>query len=260
MLLNIKGNSKLPLPILTIAVPSLNQGAYLDKNLSSIFQQNIPVEVFIADAGSKDNSVEIIKKWEHRLAGWYSHTDSGQSSAINSCIANGTAPFVAWLNSDDWFLNDSLKHLLYALQNSPESVPAAYGRAFNFNETKQTTKPAWVENFNEKRLALRCIMTQPATLIRRSAWEAVGGLDTNLHMAMDYDLWWRLYKKFGPPIFVNEFIAVNREHKKTKTNTNRKLHYKEAIDTVRKYYEKVPLKWWLYQPYAVWFRTFMSKF
>ncbi len=113
----------------------------------------------------------------------------------------------------------------------------------------------WVEPFSERRLALRCIVSQPATLIRRTAWEAVGGVDESLHMAMDYDLWWRLYKAFGPLHFVDDFVAANREHADTKTKTKRRLHYREAIQVVRKHHGHVPLKWWLAQPYAVWFRT-----
>ena len=115
--------------------------------------------------------------------------------------------------------------------------------------------PVWVEPFNERRLALRCIVSQPATLIRRSSWEAVGGVDPNLHMALDYDLWWKLFKLDGPLHFVNDFVAVNRVHKDTKTNTQRRLHYKEAMNVVRKYNGNLPLKWWLAQPYAVWFKS-----
>jgi hypothetical protein len=115
--------------------------------------------------------------------------------------------------------------------------------------------PVWVEPFNIKRLALRCIISQPATLVRRSAWEAVGGVDAKLHMAMDYDLWWRLFNRFGPLYFVDSFVAVNREHEDTKTKTQRRLHYKEAMYVVRKHYGRLPLKWWLAQPYAVWFKS-----
>jgi hypothetical protein len=74
-------------------------------------------------------------------------------------------------------------------------------------------------------------------------------------MAMDYDLWWRLYKQFGPLQFVDEFVAVNRDHEATKTRTLRRLHYREAMAVVRKYNQHVPLKWWLVQPYAVWFKS-----
>lgn len=113
----------------------------------------------------------------------------------------------------------------------------------------------WVEPFNERRLSLRCIVSQPATLIRRSAWEAVGGVDASLHMAMDYDLWWRLFKTVGPLRFVDEFVAVNREHAETKTKTQRRRHYREAMEVVQKYHGRVPLKWWLAQPYSVWYKS-----
>jgi hypothetical protein len=74
-------------------------------------------------------------------------------------------------------------------------------------------------------------------------------------MAMDYDLWWRLYKQLGSLQLIDDFIAVNREHQDTKTKTQRRQHYREAIMVVRKHYGHVPLKWWLAQPYAVWFKS-----
>jgi len=95
---------------------------------------------------------------------------------------------------------------------------------------------AWVEPFSERRLALRCFICQPATLIRRTAWDAVHGVDETLHMAMDYDLWWRLLRAFGPLEFVDEFVAVNREHDQTKTRSRRRLHYREAIDVVHRHH------------------------
>jgi glycosyltransferase involved in cell wall biosynthesis len=241
-------------PFITIAVPSFNQGRFLDEALSSIFQQQVPVEVFVMDAGSTDNSVEIINKWAPNLAGWRSHADDGQAAAINEGIALGSAPFVCWLNSDDWFLPGGLSTLLKVLQAHHE-VPAVYGRAWNIVQKTGMRAPVWVEPFDERRLALRCIVSQPATLIRRSAWNAVGGVDGRLHMAMDYDLWWRLFKQIGPLQFVDEFVAVNRDHEATKTNMLRRRHYQEAMAVVRKHHGRVPLKWWLAQPYAVWFKS-----
>lgn len=241
-------------PLVTIAVPSYNQGRFLDDALSSIFNQNVPVEVFVLDGGSSDNSPEVIRKWEHKLSGWRSHNDAGQAAAINEGIAQGRAPYVCWLNSDDWFLPGGLTKLLGELQANT-NTPAVYGRAWNVVEKSGRHYPVWVEPFNEHRMALRCIISQPATLIRRTAWEAVGGVDVNLHMVMDYDLWWRLFKSVGPLQFVDDFVAVNREHEHTKTKTLRRLHYQEAMKVVRKHYGRLPLKWWLAQPYAVWFKS-----
>lgn len=241
-------------PLVTITVPSLNQGRFLEKALASIFSQELPVEVFVIDGGSTDGSVEIIRNWAHRLAGWRSHADAGQAAAINEGIARGQAPYVCWLNCDDWLLPSGLMKLLNALEGCPEA-PAAYGRAWNVGERSGKRRPALVTRFNERLLAQFCIICQPATLIRRTAWETVDGLDETLHLAMDYDLWWRLFKQLGPLYFLNEYVAVNLDHRDTKTNTLRRQHYQEAMAVVRRHFGRVPLKWWLAQPYAVWFRS-----
>lgn len=161
-------------PLITIAVPSYNQGRYLDDALASIFQQGIPVEVFVLDGGSTDCSLDVLKKWEPKLAGWRSHVDRGQAAAINEGISLGRAPYVCWLNSDDWFLPDGLQTLLEVMESDPR-IPMVYGRSWNYVDCTGRRSPAWVEAFDEHRLALRCIISQPATLIRRSSWESVGG-------------------------------------------------------------------------------------
>lgn len=245
-------------PRVTVAVPSLNQGPYLDKALESLFAQDIPVEVYVADAGSTDESLQVIGKREDRLLGWRSRPDEGQAAAINEGIAKGSAPYVCWLNSDDWLLPHAFERLIEALEANP-SAPMAYGRAWNVREPGGRKSPVFVRPFNERLMAQLCIVSQPATLVRRSAWEAVGGVDENLHLVMDYDLWWRLYRKFGVPAFVDEFVAVNREHGGTKTATQRRAHYREAMAVVRRHYGRVPLKWWLAQPYAVWYRSLIGR-
>jgi glycosyltransferase involved in cell wall biosynthesis len=241
-------------PVVTVAVPSFNQGRFLDDALKSIAAQKVATEIFVMDGGSTDNSPSIIRAWESRLAGWRSQKDDGQAAAINEGIARGTAPYVCWLNSDDLLVPGGLDKLVDAMERH-SAWPAAYGKAWHLDDTSGRRTPAWVEQFTERRMATRCVITQPASLIRRSAWAAVGGLDVNLKMALDYDLWWRLYRAGGPLGFVDDEVAVNRNHDTTKTRIHRRLHYKEAMETVRRHHGHVPLKWWLAQPYAVWWKT-----
>ena len=242
----------------TVAVPSLNQGRFLDDALASLYGQDVPIEVFVMDGGSTDETLEVVEKWRPRLAGFRSGPDGGQAAAINAGIASGSAPYVAWLNSDDWLLDGALKTLLESADRNPDAA-VVYGRAWNVDESSGRRYPVWVEPFTERRMALRCVISQPATLVRRTAWEAVGGVDETMRMAMDYDLWWRLYRRFGAPLFVDAFVAVNRVHAGTKTETQRRRHYQEAMGVVRKYYGRLPLKWWWAQPFAVWYRSFNTK-
>jgi glycosyltransferase involved in cell wall biosynthesis len=228
--------------LVTVVVPSYNQEKFLDKALSSIFQQEVSIEVFVMDGGSTDDSVSIIKKFGKNISGWRSYLDDGQAAAINEGVKLGSAPYIFWLNSDDWLLPNGLSKLVKILENDP-FLPAAYGNVWNYVQDGNKKIPVWVEDFSERRLAIRCIASQPGALVRRSAWELVGGLDESMHMAFDYDLWWKLYKSFGELKHVDEFVAVNRDHANTKTNKYKKLHYVEAMRIVKKYYGSVPFKW-----------------
>ncbi len=239
--------------VVTVAVPSFRQGRFLDQALSSIFAQDVPVEVFVMDGGSDDETLAVLDRWKGRLAGWRSHPDGGQSEAINDGIARGSAPYVCWLNSDDWLLPQGFSRLLSALERMPNAA-MAYGRTWDWIQATGQRRHSLVLPFREWMMARVNIISQPGTLMRRSAWEAVGGVDSNFHMAMDYDLWWRLCRHAGPPVYVPDVVAVNRVHAQTKTNTQRRLHYQEAMAVLRRHHGKVPLKWWLAQPYAVWWR------
>jgi hypothetical protein len=61
-------------------------------------------------------------------------------------------------------------------------------------------------------------LLQPATLFRRDAYLAVGGLDPALRYVMDYDLWIRLGSRC-PVRFLPRLLAQARVYGETKTET-----------------------------------------
>ena len=97
---------------ISIITPSFNQGKYLEQTILSVLDQKYPnLEYIIIDGGSNDNSVEIIKKYEHRLKYWVSEKDNGQANAINKGLSHCTGEIICWLNSDDYYLPDTLKKI-----------------------------------------------------------------------------------------------------------------------------------------------------
>jgi len=237
-------------PWVTVAVPSYNQGRFLDATLRSIFAQPVPVEVMLADGGSTDETQDVIAQWGHQLAWWRSAPDEGQAASINEAIARGSAPFVCWMNSDDLFLPYGLAALLRTLQANPGAA-VAYGGCRLIDETGSLIGFFRGKEVTEHSLSRRNVVPQPASLMRREAWERVNGLKENLHFSLDYDLWWRLYRSGAKFTVLDTEVAAARFHANAKSFTKPREMYEEAKSVVHQHYGCVPVSWRIKEPFSV---------
>jgi GT2 family glycosyltransferase len=231
-----------------IAVPSLGQGQFLPHALDSLAGARTRVVRAVLDAGSTDGSRELLETRATELSFWRSEPDAGQAAAINEgvvrlCDAHPDVEAVGWLNADDVFLEGGIDRLWQALADHPDWVVAC-GRGALLSETGAIIGEIPTEPFTRERFARACTICQPATLVRRSAWEQVGGVDAGLDMCFDYDLWWRL-SHIGALGYVDALVAASRDHGETKTRRYRTQYFREATVIVRRETGAVPWHWYV---------------
>jgi len=119
-----------PLPRISVVVPSFNQAKYLELTLRSILDQNYPdLELIVIDGGSKDESPEIIRKYEQHLKFWCSEPDGGQTQGIIKGFSHATGEVLCFLNSDDLFEPGALHEVGQYFSRHP-NVDAVYGDAY----------------------------------------------------------------------------------------------------------------------------------
>ena len=231
-----------------IVVPNLNQGRFLGAALDSL-RANVSVVRAVLDGGSTDGSRDLIAERASELAYWRSEADEGQAAAINEGISRlcslhpDAVDVVGWLNADDFFLENGLDQLWQALVQHPDWV-AVSGRGALASESGALVGEVATAPFSPERFARACTICQPATLIRRWAWERIGGLDASLHMCFDYDLWWRLHG-LGPIGHLDAMVAASRDHGETKTRRHRIQYFREATAIVKRETGTVRWHWYI---------------
>jgi hypothetical protein len=198
------------LPLVTIVSPSLNQGASIEETIESVLRQDYPrLEYIVVDGGSTDLTLDRLRRHEGRLR-WISERDAGQAAAINKGFAMGSGEILGWLNCDDGYEPEAIARAVRSFLDRPD-VMMVYGDARYVDAAGRELGPCdLVEPFDLDRLVRwGDIVVQPAAFFRRTAFEAVSGLDETLHWAMDYDLWIRLGRRF-PVLYVPERLAWYR--------------------------------------------------
>jgi len=159
-------------PLVTIVTPSFNQAAYLGEAIASVLAQDYPrIEYAVADGGSTDGSVEILKRYDDRLAWWTSAPDGGQAAALNTAFARAEGEILGWLNSDDTLLPGAVSRVVAELERDPE-LALVYGDAEFVDESGASMFTLHARPFDKDAMVRACAnhVVQPGSLFRRLAW------------------------------------------------------------------------------------------
>jgi glycosyltransferase involved in cell wall biosynthesis len=209
------------LPRVSIVTPSLNQGRFIEDTVKSVLGQDYPrIEYLVVDGGSTDGTLAILGRYGGALR-WISEPDGGQGAAINKGFRLTSGEILGWLNSDDLYEPRAVSAAAEYLRQHPEQA-MVYGDATHVDAEGEEIGPcSYVGPADVDRLLHESdYIVQPATFFRRSAFEAVGGLDESLHWGMDYDLWLKIARRF-PIAYLPRKLARYRQTGQNKTALGR---------------------------------------
>lgn len=213
--------SSLPMPRLmpngfewtriSIVTPSYNQEQYIEETIRSVLLQGYPnLDYIIIDGGSRDGSVEIVRKYEKYLTYWVSESDGGQSHAINKGFAKSSGNILCWINSDDMFKPGTLEMVARIFPDT--SIPAwLIGSSEIIDSKGAIIRLKSPKNISFKNMLLwhKNWFPQQSTFWTRPMWEVTNSLDESLYYAMDFSLWINMFK-VSSPILVENPLACYR--------------------------------------------------
>ena len=216
----ITNNPPPSLPRISLVMPCFNAAAFIEEALRSVLLQGYPdLELIVFDGGSKDGTVDIIKRYEPWLSYWVSEPDRGQSHAINKGLERATGELFNWFNADDVMCAGALETLVGLHIAHPEAVGIC-GAVQSFDEhgARALLHPVAGSREELGDWAVKAFLPQPGALFNCQLCKDVRGVDERLHYVMDIDLLMKLAER-GSFVTTQQVITWFRQHPGSKTVT-----------------------------------------
>ncbi|MCE5341258.1 MAG: glycosyltransferase [Planctomycetaceae bacterium] len=187
-------------PLITIITANFNDGRHLEQTILSVLRLEYDnIEYIVIDGGSKDESVQVLKKYEHAIDYWRSEPDRGIYDAMNKGwdIANEHA-FILFLGSGDTIKSLPSDMTVYKKEE------IIYGNVI-LSENKVFTSVA------DSRLRFRNTLHHQALLINKSI-HTKPPFNINYKINADFDFNQRLFKMHYKFTKAENFLAGALPH------------------------------------------------
>lgn len=190
-------------PLVTVITIVYNRSKYLAQTIESILSQSYSnVEYILIDGGSTDGTLDIIQKYEHAIDYWVSEPDLGISDAFNKGIVASTGKWLNFMNCADRFASaDTIQHFV---ANIDEKADVIFGKA-NVINSKGKILLTSGRAFDRKKFSRRMTIPHQSAFHNKHYFQQYGLFDTQLKMAMDYEL--LLRKSPLSTVFIDKTIS-----------------------------------------------------
>ena len=209
------------LPVISVIVPSFQQGRFLERTLLSILRQGYPkTEIIVIDVGSTDDTVAVLKRYAQHIAFWCSEPDAGQADALNKGLARATGDIVGWQNSDDIYLPGAFLAAAAAFRKDP-SLDLLHGNILVIDSEDRPLEEWRHVPLHPKALAYQWNLLSNQSVFWRRASPHLRSFDSSFRFCMDYDFFERGVSAGARTFFLPVFLGAVRMHAQTKTSRMR---------------------------------------
>jgi len=180
---------------ISVLTPSYNSGKYIDRAIQSVISQNYEnFEHIIADGGSRDGTLDILKKYDHLK--YISEPDKGQSDAMNKAFKMSSGDIIVYLNADDEFAPEAFNNIYKAFQTNPKAQMIV-GNLLYTDLEETTIRVPSAKYLDILPYWLNLFPNNPVSYFyKRIVQEKIGGFEVQDHYAMDYSFLLKAYKRF----------------------------------------------------------------
>lgn len=187
------------IPALTIVVATYNCERLIRRCLESIYNQSIPVEVWVVDNCSTDKTVDIVLSYSHHGVKLLIEKDRGVFDAWNKGVQRASGEWIIFIGADDYFpASDSLQSLVNFISSSDSACKIFYGSVIVVDEMGKTVR---VENNRWELISSRLSVTLPFTHVGTAhhctLFENGNRFDPSFRIAGDYDFLFTELKSVG---------------------------------------------------------------
>jgi glycosyltransferase involved in cell wall biosynthesis len=169
-------------PLVSIITVVRNGARTLEQTILSVLGQSYRnIEYIIVDGASTDGTLDVIRRYEDRLAYWMSEPDMGISDAFNKGIAASTGEIIGLINADDWYEPDAARKAVLALKEKRADIVCGAARAWDGDQGR------FAFGSNLDMLEREMSIIHATVFARRKLYETHGLFSQKYRIAMDYD-------------------------------------------------------------------------
>ena len=229
------------MPHFSVIIPLYNKAPYVAKTVESVLAQTYgDYEVIIIDNGSTDGSNGVISQFtDPRIQIVRLEENVGVSNARNKGVELSTAPYITFLDADDWWEPTFLEEMAALVERHPGA--GIYGTSYYIVKNgKKRVAPIGVEDgFTEGEInycrvyakTLCMPLTSISICMPRAVFEESGGFPANIKLGEDFLLWIRVALKHKVVLLNKPLSNYNQDVDVTYRGTHKKVYDPDTFST-----------------------------